>query len=296
MLIEDFIVAVYCEVCQGLKTLLPDRLRQRGFAPALSDAEVLTMEFTAAYLRLGTDKAIWEYFNRHWRQWFPALGSRSNFVRQSANLWQVKQLLHRHWVDRLGASHAHVHVVDGFPIPVCHFRRAYFSEVFRGEAAYGYCASKQETYYGFKGLLLTTAQGVIEDIAVVPANLDERDALGDLRLDSLSGLLLGDKGFIRPQLKEDLAQQGLDLQTPLRGNMKEVRAPGFLRWMMRTRRIVETTIGQLADRFEIEKTRARKLWQLTSRIYRKVAAHTLCVLLNRQLGRPLLQLDGLIAG
>ena len=52
-------------------------------------------------------------------------------------------------------------------------------------------------------------------------------------------------------------------------------------------------IGQLADRFAIEQHRARDLWHLVSRLYRKVASHTLCVLINQQLGRPLLQLDGL---
>jgi hypothetical protein len=52
----------------------------------------------------------------------------------------------------------------------------------------------------------------------------------------------------------------------------------------------------LCERFEIERNRARDLWHLVSRLYRKVAAHTLCVLLNRQLGRPCLHLDGLVSG
>jgi len=39
---------------------------------------------------------------------------------------------------------------DGIPMPVCHFKRAYFSCILAEEAAYGYCASKGERYYGFK--------------------------------------------------------------------------------------------------------------------------------------------------
>ena len=39
---------------------------------------------------------------------------------------------------------------------------------------------------------------------------------------------------------------------------------------------------------------ARDLWHLVSRLYRKVAAHTLCLALNRQLGKPQLQFDGLV--
>jgi len=61
-----------------------------------------------------------------------------------------------------------------------------------------------------------------------------------------------------------------------------------------SRCLVETVIGQLTERFQIENNRARDLWHLVSRLYRKVAAHTLCILLSRQLGRPNLQFDGMI--
>lgn len=49
----------------------------------------------------------------------------------------------------------------GFPITTAHFKRAKKSQNFKGEAIYGYCASKSETYYGFKGHLLIDSQGNI---------------------------------------------------------------------------------------------------------------------------------------
>ena len=91
----------------------------------------------------------------------------------------------------------------------------------------------------------------------------------------IQGLLLGDKGFIRPELSEELREQGLHLQTPVRDNMKEERPKSFLNWMMRTRRLVETVIGQLTERFHIEKVRARDLWHQGSRFWRKLLAHIL---------------------
>jgi hypothetical protein len=39
------------------------------------------------------------------------------------------------------------------PTPVCKFARAHFSKIFKGIAAYGYCAAKQEKYYGLRKLL-----------------------------------------------------------------------------------------------------------------------------------------------
>ena len=71
-------------------------------------------------------------------------------------------------------------------------------------------------------------------------DVNERDALVDMDLSAIQGMLLGDKGFIRTTLKEDLARQGIDLQMPLRSNMKESRPSGFLRRAARARRLVKT--------------------------------------------------------
>ena len=76
--------------------------------------------------------------------------------------------------------------------------------------------------------------------------------------------------------------------------MRETRHPAFVHQLMTTRRLVETVIGQLTDHLHIEKVRARDLWHLTSRISRKILAHTVGVFLNRMLGRAPLQFEGLI--
>ena len=81
--------------------------------------------------------------------------------------------------------------------------------------------------------------------------MDERDALVDMDLSAIEGMLLGGKGFIRPILMEDLARQCIDLCTPLRSNMKDSCPRGFMRRATRARRLVETVIGQLYERFEI---------------------------------------------
>ena len=79
------------------------------------------------------------------------------------------------------------------------------------------------------------------------ANADERDACPEL-IEGIKGLLLGDKGFIRPELTKDLSDKGIYLQTPLRDNMVDKRPRSFLRWMMGTRRLVETQ-GLLIRKF-----------------------------------------------
>lgn len=285
---EYFIIAVFCLVDDLIKALKLPPLRKRGFAPALSDSEVITMELVGEFLGMHEDKGIWSYFTRHWHPLFPSMPHRTTFLRQAANLWSVKQAVQTLLAQHLGAYGDNIHIADGFPLPICAFRRAPNSRLFNGQAEYGHCASKGQTYYGFQGLISISFDGVITGLTLTPANVDERDALWEV-VECLKGLLIGDKGFIRPILKQDLAKIGIDLQTPLRKNMRDSRPKSFVKLLMSKRRLVETVIGQLTERFEIEKTKARDLWHLTNRMTRKILAHTVGVFLNKMLGNPPLQ-------
>lgn len=63
---DDFIITVYCLVCeqyQELKARYP--IRRGGFAPALSDGEVITMEICGEFFKLATDKDLYAYFRKH---------------------------------------------------------------------------------------------------------------------------------------------------------------------------------------------------------------------------------------
>ncbi len=284
--IEEFIIAVFCCVDDLLKEMTQGQpIRARGFAPALSDAEVLTMEIVAEYQGMDADQAIWQYFRRHWLAWFPGLGSRSAFVRQAANLWQYKALLQQRLAAKLGAVTSEVHLVDGIPIPLCGFSRAPRCRSFKGEAAYGYCAAKKQIYYGFHGHLLISATGVITGFSLTPANGSEREALWDM-VQMIHGLIIGDKGYVSAAFQHELQQVGIELETALRSNMHQERHPVWVALLKRVRRLIETVISQLVERFSIEKVWARDRWHLTSRINRKLLAHTVCRWLNQLQQRP----------
>jgi hypothetical protein len=292
MPILDLIINIFCYIDDEYKKLsLP--LRKGGFAPALTDSEVLTMEVVGEYLSIETDKGLWSYFKEHWQHLFPKIKDRTCFVRQAANLHRVKQIMQENVAKSLGAFSDQLHFIDGFPMPTCQFARAHFSSFFKGDAAYGYCATKQEVYYGFHGHLVISSEGVISAATFTAANIDERDVAPEL-MEKINGLSLGDKGYMRPELKEELAKHELFLETPLRDNMEETRPKGFLNWMKSKRRLIETVIGQLTDRFHIEKVRARDLWHAASRFWRKLLAHTVCIKINLDECNEPLQFEKLI--
>ena len=130
--------------------------------------------------------------------------------------------------------------------------------------------------------------------AVSSATGDEREALWELT-EGVYGLVLGDKGYLSAFHQAELATTGIDLQTPLRANMTDPRPRWAVQQLTRTRRLIETVIGQFTTQFHFENIRARDAWHLTSRIARKVLVHTLGIFINRQIGRSDLQLAGLIA-
>lgn len=295
MSLENFIITVFCLVVENVDQILANqKLRCRGFTPKLTDAEVMSMEIIGEFLGIDTDKGIWLYFKTHWHDCFPALGCRSSFVRQAANLWQLKQKLQSMIAKQLNAEHDFLHIADGFPLPVCKFKRAYFSCVFREFAAYGYCASKAETYYGFKGNIAINSEGVMSNITVAAANIDERESLWDI-IENIKGLLFADKGLIGGAFQKQLqTEMGVNLQTPMRNNMDDSRGKDANSWLISTRRLVETVIGQLSERFNIEKNWARDRWHFTNRITRKILSHTMAIFINKMIANQPLQFDNLI--
>lgn len=281
MPIENFIIEVFCVVEKYFEQVLKVKLRQRGPRSNLFDSEIITMEIVGEFLGCHEDKGIWQYFDTHWKNWFPMLGSRKTFVKQAFNLWRIKEKMQRSIANDLLAFVDDIHLFDGFPLPVCHFRRAGFSKNFRGDADYGYCATKAEKYYGFKGHLVISLSGVATEFTVTQAHVDERDVLPEIT-EQFYGLLLADKGLIRPGLTEELAKKGIDLQTPLRSNMKDNRPRWLVKKIVSVRRLVETVIGQLTQRFDIQHIRAKKLPHFLRRVTRKILAHTVAFAINKK--------------
>ena len=108
-------------------------------------------------------------------------------------------------------------------------------------------------------------------------------------------MLLGDKGYIRPEFKSDCEAVGIDLQTPLRRNMKDKRPKKFVKLIMRIRRKIETVIGLLEKYFAIESCNCRDMWHLTSRMARKILAFTVGNYLNIQAGKEPMQFANIIS-
>ena len=290
---DSLIIAVFCLVDDALPHVTPGRLRRRGPRPVLCDSEVLTVELVGEYLGLDRDTELFSYFRRHYSHFFPALGRvhRTTFARQAANLWRVKEALWQRLLGQTGCDPAWA-LVDSFPVAVCRFARAPRSRTFRGEAGFGKDHTIKQTFYGFRLHARVCWPGVVTRLSVCAAGVADASVLEELA-DGTAGVCLGDRAYWAPEAHARLREQGLEMLTPFR-KAKSDPDPERSRRISSIRYRIETVFGQLCERFRVKRVWARDLWHLSSRLLRKVLAHTVAIIINRAQGNEPLRLAELL--
>jgi hypothetical protein len=135
--------------------------------------------------------------------------------------------------------------------------------------------------------LLITLGGLILNFELAPANVTDLE-VGFEMLCEHSGLsVLGDKAYISAEKAAELfANNRIRLMTLTRCNQK-VQMPAEQRTFLNgVRQMIETVNHQLSELFQIEINHAHTFWGLCTRLYSKLTAHTLCIYINRLLGKP----------
>lgn len=285
--LDEFIVTTYClvdDLFEGV--LLGLRLRSRGPKPLMDDREVITIEVVGEFLGLDTEKGIFSFFCDHYAEWFPRLARlhRTTFTRQAANLWKVKKLMWEALVEKIHHDPA-ISLVDSFCVPVCSFAKAPRHRSFAEVASHGYDAMKRGHFYGLEGHLRVCWPGVIAGATLAPAGVHDRwvaeyDLLGGVREGSV---VVGDTNYWSPTLGQALRGYEVSLLAPKKEPRKRHRHP-WPGWLTNTRRRIETVISQLVERYHAKRVRARDLWHLSSRWWRKILSHTVAVHLCQEAG------------
>jgi hypothetical protein len=260
----------------------------------LSDSEVLCVEVVGESLGMDCDSDLFAYFRRHYSHFFPALRRvhRTTFARQAANLWKLKEELWQALLPQTGCDPGWA-MVDSFPVHVCRFARAPRSRVFRGAAGYGRDNSVKQIFYGFRLHARVCWPGVVTRLSVAPGSVSDVAMLEELT-DKTAGVCLADRAYWKPELHEWLRGFGLEMLVPY-------KKAGFERRRERARAIssiryrIETVFSQLCERFKTKRVWARDLWHFSSRLLRKVLAHTIMIAINRAEGNDPLRLAELLA-
>ena len=219
--------------------MLESGTRQRIRDKQLSESEIMTIvilfhqsgyrEFKKFYLK---------YVCVHLKHAFPKLVSYSRFVRFMS---EIGVLLFAYLRSCLGVCTG-ISFVDSTSIAVCHNRRINRNKVFDGFAQRG--KSTMGWFYGFKLHLVVSDTGELLDFALTAGNVDDRQPIPDL-VRHVFGKLFGDKGYLSKTLRQELWEDGVDLITTVRSNMKPQIMLLEDRLMLRKRFIIETINDQL---------------------------------------------------
>jgi hypothetical protein len=137
------------------------------------------------------------------------------------------------------------------------------------------------TYHGLRLHLHVAWPGVITAATLAPTNDADR-AMAPRLLAGLAGWALGEGDHRSPSLRAELGPGALDLVAPPpRKGAEAARRPA---WLVQARRRIETVPSQPTERYRAKRVRPRDEWHLIARWLRKLASHTVAVLLCRRAG------------
>jgi transposase len=255
------ITEIYCDVddfCQIFLpawqcSLLPNQPTKRQRSVTMSPAEVMTLliQFQSSNHR-DFKHYYTDYVPCVLKREFPKRVSYNRFIELAQSvLIPLCAYLHTRRVTGQGIA-----FVDSTPIRVCHNRRIRRHRTFEGIAQRG--KNSVDWFYGFKLHLIVDDRGELVSFLVTPGNVDERQGLRKMAK-FIKGKLFGDKGYIFKALAEELWDQGVQLVTRLRRNMKPVVLDDFDKLLLRKRSLIETINDQLKNISQLEHSRHRSL-------------------------------------
>ena len=111
-------------------------------------------------------------------------------------------------------------------------------------------------FFGFKLHLIINDRSELLGVRLTPGNVDDRLPVPEMAK-GLFGKLFGDRGYISQALRDTLKQQGVELITKLRKNMKPKLLNLMDKILLRKRALIETVNDQLKNVCQIEHSRHR---------------------------------------
>jgi hypothetical protein len=287
--LKDFITNVFVIISDLYAKVAPTSVKRRKNIEKLkmSDEEIITIAIVGELMGNDSETAWYHFCEKNLADLFPIFCDRTRFNRIRRNLQAVINGIRKE-INRM-IQPTEVQIIDSLPLPVCKFGRAAFHKTFSGYGAtYGRCASKKETYLGYKIHLLCNTDGYPYDFLLTAANVDDRIPVVELIKGhhSLLEYLLADKGCSGKEFKHEVERQtGVSLLSMPKSREPQPENEKCLRQIVfKKRRRIETTGSKLVDQLNLQRVRARSLWGLITRLISKFLAFDIAYFINALIG------------
>ena len=249
--------------------LLESNIKKRKRDGRLSPSEIMTVciHFHQSHYR--TFKHYYQdHVCKHLRHLFPKLVSYERFV----SLMKSVIVPLCFFLQSFKGEKTGIYFVDSTLLKVCHIKREKQHKVFKGLTEKS--RSTMGWFLGFKLHLVVNDKGEVMAFKISAGNVDDRKPVPNL-VKNLIGKLVGDKGYISQKLFEQLYQQGLQLITKIKKNMKNKLMSVTDKLLLRKRAIIESVNDQLKNISQIEHTRHRSVWNFAVNILAGLCAYML---------------------
>ena len=160
--------------------------------------------------------------------------------------------------------------IDSTPINVCHIKRRYSHKVFKGLAVKS--KSTKGWFFGFKLHIVIDTKGNLMNVKMTKGNVDDRSPVLQMTKD-MTGFLFGDRGYISKELFLKLLVRGLKLITGIKSNMKNRLITLNEKILLRKRSLVETIFDYLKNKFMLEHTPHRSIFNFLIHIVSTLIAY-----------------------
>jgi hypothetical protein len=267
--IDDFSASVDLYISHNLISENP-KLHSPTRIPTMTNSEILTIALLYHKSPCKNFKYFYQSYLQLYKPEFPTLVSYERFVSLKPRILGYLQMLLQ-WLISLSHKTG-ISFVDATGIAVCHNKRIFGNKVFKEFAALG--KTTKGWFYGFKLHLIISDKGEIHGAKLTKGNVDDRVPVPVLAR-NLTGLLFGDKGYIKAELFSELYTKGLKLVTGIKKGMKNKPMIMFEKQMLRKRSIIETVFDYLKNKFELEHSRHRSVWNFLVHIMSTLVVYSM---------------------
>lgn len=248
-------------------TLLPNPARKRKRHCSLSVSEIMTIMvmFHLSHYRTFKDFYLECLFSRYKNE-FPKLVSYNRFLELIPYAAMPLCILSSQLIGKVTGKY----YIDSTKLPVCDNLRIHSHKVFKDLAKRG--KTSTGWFFGFKLHLIINNQGEIMNFRITSGNRDDRSVVKKMA-EGLTGWLFGDKGYISKKLTNKLEDQGIELITRTKKNMKKSCLTPLKKLWLDKRGIIESVMGQLKGLLHIQHTRHRSPNNFLTNLLAGIAAY-----------------------
>ena len=276
--LDLLLITVFC----AADDLLPKR--PNNARRMLNDAEVVTLCVAQALMGIPCDERFLKVARKQLRHLFPFLPQRPGFHKRRERLADTIEQLTGVFARDSPGFHDDLVLVDSTPVECARSIETTRRSQLADSADYGYCASHNRYFWGFRLHALFALDGTPRALALTSPKASEREVCLALleRVERQGHLtVIADKGYAGREFEHAANELAATVCRPRRKD-----EPGSSPHLAPIRQRIESIFWTCKDLLTLEQHGARTLHGLRTRINTRFLALAAAISLNHRLGRP----------